>query len=132
MTVRTSAEMLDARYDGGVMQYLDAGADPARLRIYSGAKPAALGGSIAGTMLHEVTFAKPCGTVGGGTLTLAQAGNPLVQASGTASWAALVSGSGAVAMDMDCSLPGGGGECQLPTLALYAGGTVIVVLAELG
>lgn len=132
MTLRVSEAVLNARYDGGVMQYLDTGSEPARLRIYSGTKPATLGGTITGTLLHEVPFTKPCGTVADGVLSLEQGGTPLILATGNASWAMIVNGNTAVAMDMNCSLLGEGGECQMPTLSLYEGGTVIVVLAELG
>lgn len=132
MTLRVSDAVLDARYDGGVMQYLDSGAGAARLRLYSGARPATLGGDIAGTLLHEIAFTKPCGSVAAGVLSLTQDGAPLILATGTAAWALLINGHGAAAMDMDCSLIGGAGECQLPTLLLYLGGTVLVVLSELG
>jgi hypothetical protein len=135
VTLRASTAVLSARYDGGVMQFLDWGPDPARLRIFSGPRPAtlALAALTSGaTLLHELPLAKPCGTVADGKLTLQQAAEqPLILASGEAAWAMLVNGESAIAFDMDCTLPGGGGEVELSTLALYAGGTVLVTLAEL-
>ena len=130
MTVTISAAHNMARLQG-TQAFLDAGSDPARVRIYAGDRPATTSDQPTGDLLVEIALTKPCGTLDENGLHLTQADDGLILVSGVATWARIVSGTGAVAMDVDCSAAGGHGEIQLATTQLYAGGSVRIVTATL-
>jgi len=132
MTITISTEHRDARLIG-TRDFLDAGTGNAKIQIYdnSGARP---GNGLATTcvLLTEIELDKPCGTVSGGLLTLTSSDTPLVQATGDALWARVVTANNTHAFDCDVSDPSGTGEIQLPNVTLYAGGTTVLVSGTLG
>ncbi|MFT7722227.1 MAG: hypothetical protein QM788_05290 [Roseateles sp.] len=114
----------------GTLSYLDLGANPAKLRLYNGTRPAT--GGAPTTLLAEIVLDKPAGTVAGGALTLASSDLSLCQATGTATWARIVNGAGAVVADGDVStVAAGTGQVQLDEVNLLAGGRVQLVSAVL-
>lgn len=131
MTVRITVEHNEARLAGTLAQ-LDAGTGNAAIQVYGGTKPGAIGGTPSSAMLVEIELTKPAGTISAGTLTLASTGDGLVAATGEATWARLVNGSGLVVMDADCSDSDGGGEVKLAATQLYAGGDARLVSAVIG
>lgn len=130
MTVAITPEHNHARLSA-TLAFLDTGSAPARLRIYSGARPEMPWADPMGELLVEIRLSKPAGTIGSGLLTLTQQENGLIVASGIASWARLVNGDDVAAMDLDCSDTDAGGDIQLISLMLYLGGDARMVSAIL-
>lgn len=131
MTVAITLEHNEARL-AGTLSFLDAGPNPARLRIYGGTRsltPSAVPGSV---MLVEITLTKPAGTISNGLLTLTQQEDGLIMNTGVASWARLMNGADATALDLDCSDTGGSGDVKLASTNLYLGGDARMVSAILG
>lgn len=117
----------------GTLAFLDTGAtNPARLRLYGGARPASPLDATSEALLVEIALTKPAGVMTGGALSLTQADNGLILASGIATWARLVNGEDVTALDMDCSDTNGAGDVKLATTTLYAGGQAQLVSAILG
>ena len=89
MTVAITVEHNEARL-AGTLAFLDAGSNPARLRIYGGTRPATPATTPASAMLVEIRLTKPAGTISGGLLTLTQQEDGLITSTGVATWARLV------------------------------------------
>ena len=113
-------------------------ADPVvagRLLVFSGPWPGK--GSAptgANSILVLFPFNRPSlASVLGNTLALSYTGTVLAQGSGEAVWARCVDGAGNFVVDLDVSLPGGGGAVELTieggSLTVYAGGIVSMALA---
>ena len=62
MTVAITVEHNEARL-AGTLAFLDAGTNPARLRIYGGTRPATPATTPASAMLVEIRLTKPAGTI---------------------------------------------------------------------
>jgi len=107
---------------------IDAGGAAGSLKIYTGTIPAdcqtAVGTQV---LLGTLTFSYPSGTVASGTFT----GSAITQdssadASGTATWARVLSSTSAVVMDIDVTTTGGGGTLQMNTTNIVIGGPILV------
>ena len=130
MTVAITVEHNEARL-AGTLAFLDAGTNPARLRIYGGTRPATPATTPSSAMLVEIRLTKPAGTIAGGLLTLTQQEDGLITATGIATWARLVNGNEVNALDLDCSGTDGSGDVKLreggcladiaPTMLPYIG-----------
>ena len=131
MTVAITQEHNEARL-AGTLSFLDAGANPARLRIYGGTRPPTPATVPSSEMLVEIRLTKPAGTSSGGLLTLTQQEDGLITATGIATWARLVNGSEVTALDLDCSGTDGAGDVKLASTNLYLGGDARMVSAILG
>ncbi|MDD5330215.1 MAG: hypothetical protein PHX38_09435 [Sulfuricella sp.] len=131
MTVAITQEHNEARL-AGTLAFLDAGTNPARMRIYGGTRPDFPSITPSSGMLVEITLTKPAGTIANGLLTLTQQEDGLVAATGIATWARLVNGNDVTACDLDCSDNNGTGEVKLLPTQLYAGGDARMVSAILG
>lgn len=131
MTVRITIAHNEARLAGTLAQ-LDAGTTGARLEIYAGAKPAAIGDAPAGDELAEIQLTKPAGVISDGALILTPAGVGMVAVTGQAAWARFVDGDGVVVMDADCSALDGDGEVKLVSTQLFAGGDARLASAVIG
>lgn len=127
--IEISTGLNEARL-AGTLSFLDAGTANAKLRIYSGVRPA-FGAAGAGLLLVEVVLAKPSGTISAGVLTLSASPSAVILNTGTAAWARVVNGDGQTAWDCDVSLNPGSAEVRLDTLALVAGGTVQITLGTI-
>lgn len=131
MTVAITLEHNEARL-AGTLAFLDAGPNPARLRIYGEGRPATPVAAPGSALLVEIRLTKPAGTIAGGLLTLTQQEDGLISATGVASWARLVNGNEVTALDLDCSGTDGSGDVKLASTNLYLGGDARMVLAILG
>lgn len=126
MAVAFVAALRNARLDA-ITAKMDAGAGPAKLRIYNGSRPAT--GGAATTLLAELTLADPSApAASGGVLTL----NAIVQdsaadATGTATWARIVDSDGNFVMD--CSVAAAGSDINLNTVAIVAAAIVSITSA---
>lgn len=112
-----------------VLDFLDAGTWPARLEIYGGERPGA--GEEAVSPLVVIGLLKPCGVITGGALVLASPPEQLVVETGVATWARLVAGDGAWALDCPVSDIAGAAPVRLSDVQLYAGGYTRLVSAVL-
>lgn len=131
MTVAITVEHNEARL-AGTLTFLDAGSNPARLRIYGGTRPATPATAPSSAMLVEIRLTKPAGTISNGLLMLTQQEDGLITASGIAAWARLVNGDDVTALDLDCSGTDGNGDVKLASTTLYLGGDARMVSAILG
>jgi hypothetical protein len=131
MTVAITVEHNEARL-AGTLAFLDAGPEPARLRIYGGTRPPTPDTVPSSEMLVEIRLTKPAGTISGGLLILTQQEDGLITATGVATWARLVNGNDVTALDLDCSGTDGDGDVKLASTNLYLGGDARMVSAILG
>lgn len=131
MTVAITVEHNEARL-AGTLAFLDAGPEPARLRIYGGMRPPTPATMPSSEMLVEIRLTKPAGTILDGQLTLTQQEDGLITATGVATWARLVNGNDVTALDLDCSGADGDGDVKLASTQLYLGGDARMVSAILG
>jgi len=96
------------------------------LKIYSGTIPTTGDTAVSGTLLVTYTFAATAyGAATAGVITLA--GVPItgvINAAGTAGYAAVTSSDGVPKMYLDVGLSGSGADCILSTLTIPATGTV--------
>ncbi|WP_434033731.1 hypothetical protein [Cupriavidus sp. a3] len=125
MTIGMSTALRNARLDAITAA---AGAN-AKLRLYSGSRPAT--GGTATTLLAELT----CGATfapaaSGGVLTLnAITSDSAADASGTATWARLVTSGGTHVLDMDVGTSGA--DLNMNSVAISAGAAVSITSATL-
>src|SRR5690349_16865001 len=101
----------------------------AKLRVYSGTRPANANTALAGnTLLAELTMGATSFSESNGVLTAnAVAQDASADASGTASFVRIVESDGttpAVDLGVTTSSPSNGNECQLNTLSIVAGAVV--------
>lgn len=121
MATLTAAHVRDVQLDAATA-LLEAG----ELRIYSGTQPAGPASAPTGTLLISLPLAAPAfAAASGGIAALITPSPANVATSGTAGWFRLVESDLTTgAYDGACSLAGGGGELELPTLALVSGATL--------
>lgn len=106
-----------------IVAAIDAGAGAGKLRLYNGTRPAT-GGSVT-TLLAELTFSDPCGTVTSGVLTFsAIASDASADNTGTATWFRIVDSTGAFVLDGTITVTGGGGDITMTSTSIQAGVTV--------
>lgn len=106
---------------------IDGGTGAGLLRIYDGTRPAT--GGTATTLLAQLTMTDPSApAASNGTLTLsAITQDSSADATGTASWFRIVQSDGTTfVMDGSVTATGGGGDLQLNSVSLTAGGAVAV------
>lgn len=112
---------------------IDAAATPGVVRLYTGSMPADADTAVGGqTLLGTVTCAQPCGSVADGKLTFSSlTQDDSADASGTAAWARIEDGDGNAVVDLTVSATGGGGELQLNTTSIVAGGPIQIDALEI-
>lgn len=128
--ITSSTAFRNSAFDGGRVQFLDAGPAAARIELYSGTRPEN-GAAPAGTLLASITLSKPCASVAGGVASLLSTDEPLVLATGTPTWARVFNGANQHAFDCDASEAGGAGQVQVPIVPMFAGGTTGLAAATL-
>jgi len=131
MTLRISTAHNEARL-AATLEQLDAGAESAAIQVFGGTRPGSISETPSSAMLVEIELTKPCGTITSGVLTLTQAADGLIAASGQATWARFVSGDGAVVMDSDCSDMAGAAAVKLVNTQLNEGGDARLASAVIG
>ena len=128
MLLNFSTTIQQARL-AAIKDNIDSGSAGGKLKIYSGTKPTP-GASITDqVLLATITFADPCGTISGNTLTFAFAGSGEAQcaAGGTATWARFTSSADVFCADADVSDTNGNGVIKIDSVTLYQNGTVRVL-----
>lgn len=106
-----------------IVAAIDAGAGAGKLRLYNGTRPAT-GGAVT-TLLAELTFSDPCGTVTSGVLTFsAITSDASADNTGTATWFRIVDSTGAFVLDGTITVTGGGGDITMTSTSIQAGVTV--------
>lgn len=106
-----------------IVAAIDAGAGAGKLRLYNGTRPAT-GGAVT-TLLAELTFSDPCGTVTNGVLTFsAITSDAMADNTGTATWFRIVDSTGAFVLDGTITVTGGGGDITMTSTSIQAGVTV--------
>ena len=128
--IEITAALNDLRLSA-VASFLALGTAPATVAIYGGPRPT-LGGMPTGDLLVTLELVEPIGTVAAGVLTLEPTPEAMISTSGTATWARVVNGDGALAWDCDVSDLTGSGELRLSTVQLYQGGYTRLVSGTLG
>lgn len=129
MAAGYSTTIRDARLTA-VRDAIDGGAGAGLLRIYDGSRPST--GGAATTLLAELTLSDPCGSVSSQVLTFsAITADASANASGTASWARIVTSAGTFCVDLSVTATGGGGDVQLSTVSITAGQQVTCTSATI-
>ena len=106
-----------------IVAAIDAGAGAGKLRLYNGTRPAT-GGAVT-TLLAELTFSDPCGTVTNGVLTFSGiTSDSSADTTGTATWFRIVDSTGAFVLDGTITVTGGGGDITMTSTSIQAGVTV--------
>ena len=125
MTVRISAAARSAAADA-IVDLIDGGTGAGTLKIYTGAQPAGPGTAPSGTLLGTLTMTDPAfGNAASGVATAAPiTGDTSADATGTAGWARIADSSGNAVLDMAVTESGGGGELQLDSVSIIAGGAI--------
>ena len=97
------------------------------LKIYSGAQPADGDTAASGTLLATIPVpADGFTTAASGVISKQGTWEDTVDTSGTAGWARLEDSGASQNMDMAVTSTGGGGEIELDSTSLVAGGVVTV------
>lgn len=126
MATRITNAAQDAANDA-VVDLIDAGG-AGTLEIRTGAQPADADDAATGTLLGTLTFSSPAfGSSTGGTAAAnAITGDPSADATGTAGWFRAKSGAGTTVFDGNITATGGGGDMELNTVNITAGGPIEV------
>lgn len=121
------------------MAQIDAGAGHGVIELYDVVQPTVLGGAPSGPPCATITLTKPCGTIDGGYLVLAQedvAGDMIdTSSSGGVTWALLRNGGGVIVADGTVTDANGDGDFKLAGssgTSLFAGGYVLLGDCRLG
>ena len=118
---------------------LDAGSGTAtggaRVRIYSGTRPALAEAPVNTTLLVELRLPKPCTqSLMAGTLKLIPPAEALCQRSGVARWARLLNSDSEIVLDIDVGSPSAAPEfpyeLELASTQLLAGSAVRLTSME--
>jgi len=97
------------------------------LEFYTGTIPASLGGAIADTLLATLTPSATVATESGGVITFgAITEDSSADATGPAGWARILDRNGVEANYLTVTGTGGGGDIELNTVDIVAGGPVAI------
>lgn len=98
----------------------------AKLRIYSGSRPASVDTAIsAQVLLAELVCGNPFGTANNATLTAGAIANATAVATGTATWSRLFKADGTTAC-VDSDVAASGADLNLSSTSINSGQTVAV------
>ena len=130
-TARTTAAQAAA--NAKTLQLADAGAGPSTLRLYTDADPV----TQERTHLVTIVLAKPCGTIVGGQIQLAQADSlgDMVAATGVPTFGQWCDGDGVVIADCTVSNAAGDGDLKISTRQdgmIFEGGFVTLTEGLIG
>lgn len=125
MATRIPTAIQDA-VANAVVDALDAGTGPGVIRIYTGAQPASANTAPSGTLLGTLTLSDPAfGSSSSGTATAsAITGDTSADATGTAGWFRALDSDDNTVIDGSVTATGGGGDLQLDSVSIVAGGTI--------
>lgn len=125
MTTRVATSGRNAAVDA-IVDLLDAGAGAAYIEIRTGSQPATANTAATGTLLGTLTCSDPAfGAAASGTATASTiTGDSSADATGTAGWFRAYDSTGAAVIDGSITATGGGGDLQLSSVSIVAGGTI--------
>lgn len=109
-----------------VVAAIDAGSGPALLRFYTGTMPAGPDTAVSTqTLLGTLTCSDPCATQSNGVITFASiTQDSSADATGTCTWARLVTSDGTAVADFDVTDTGGTGSIKLNVVTIVTGGPI--------
>ena len=124
----TISDALAALFATDLDAQLNAGGGPAKIKFYTGSKPAKPDTAITTqTLLGTATCSATAGTFSGRRFTFnAITQDSAADASGTATWARFLDGAGTGVLDVDVTTTGGGGFMQMNNTAITAGGPISI------
>jgi hypothetical protein len=127
MTSRISASARNATVNA-ITALLDAGPAAGTIKVYTGSQPATADTAATGTLLGTLTLTDPAfGAASAGSATAAAiTGDTSADATGTAGWFRALDSTGAAVLDGSITATGGGGDLQLNSVSIVAGGTINV------
>ena len=125
MTTKVSVAVANAMVDA-VTAKIDGGAGAGTVQIRTGSQPATVAAGATGTLLGTLTLSDPSfGAAASGTATAnAVTGDSSADATGTAGWFRVFDSSGTAVDQGDVTATGGGGDMQLDSTSIVAGGTI--------
>lgn len=132
MTIGMVEALRNARLDE-ITAAMDAGSGAAKLRIYTGPRPATGAAITTETLLAELTFSDPSASgASGGVLTL----DPITQdssadATGTAAWARILDSDNNFVMDLSVGAAGSGADIELVSTSITTGQPVAIAAATI-
>lgn len=98
-----------------------------KIQIYAGTIPASLGGTITDTLLAELETTATVAAESNGTITFDEiTDDSSANADGVAGWARLLDRDGAESVYLTVTEAGGGGDIEMNTLDIAAGGPVAI------
>ena len=127
MATRISTAARNAAADS-VVDLLDGGAGAGYIEIRTGSQPATPNDAATGTLLATLTLSDPAfGTASSGTATAsAITDDTSADATGTAGWFRGYTSAGTAVIDGNITATGGGGNMELNSVSIVAGGLVEV------
>lgn len=127
MATRIATSARNAAADA-VVDLLDAGAGAGYIEIRTGSQPATPNTAASGTLLATLTLSDPAfGAAASGTATAsAITSDTSADATGTAGWFRGYDSTGAAVIDGSVTATGGGGDMELDSTSIVAGGTVAI------
>ena len=133
MTIHIAAAVRTDRAQA-VLDAIDAGTGPGKLRIYGDTQATNADTAVgAQTLLLELTFNDPAGTVSGSVLTLDV--DPAISDDSldtdTATWGRILDSDNNVILDGSVTGTGGGGDIIISDASLETGQTVTIVSGTL-
>lgn len=130
MTTRISNAAAAAAVDA-VVDLIDGGPSAGYVEIRTGAQPASVGTAASGTLLGTLTCSDPAfGAATSANPAVATAAaitsDTTADATGTAGWFRAYTSAGTAVIDGSITASGGGGDLQLDSTSIVAGGTIAV------
>lgn len=124
MPFRLGTTMRNAAANG-IVDTIDQGSGPGKVKIYTGAQPGSVGGTY-GTLLGTLTFSDPAfGNASTGTATASSiTSDTNADASGTAGTFTITDSDDNVLADGTCGL--GSGDLSFDNNVIVAGGTIAI------
>lgn len=125
MATRLATATANAKANAAV-DLIDAGAGAGTIEIRTGTQPASANDAATGTLLGTLTLSDPAfgdaaaGVCTGNTVT----GDSSADATGTAGWGRVKDSTGNTIFDGSVTVTGGGGEIQLGSVDIVAGGAI--------
>ena len=125
MATRISAAVASAMVDD-VSAALDGGPAAGYIEIRTGAQPATVATAASGTLLGTLTLSDPSFPAASGGTASANAitGDTSADATGTAGWFRAYDSTGTAVIDGDITATSGGGDLELDSVSIVAGGTI--------
>lgn len=113
------------------LDFINTGTGKAYLNIYSGVRPTSPNTAVNNILLVSVPLDTVPGSISDGVLTLNFVPTTIVTANGIATWGRLINKAQQPVFDLDIGSIGTVADCYLNDIALYVGGNVTVISADL-